>query len=174
MIRASGECPQFSRRRFPKAPIGRPAHVRAEDPVDEKLGFGDRLADLVASFGGSWTFILWFLAVLVAWVLLNSLLLVRWHEEFDPYPYILLNLFLSMLAALQAPVIMMSQNRQAKKDRVQARHDYEINLRAELEIAGLHHKLDAMRISELHQALRRLERRIASNDPRHSGSVSGD
>lgn len=107
--------------------------------------FGERVADRIALFGGSWTFILIFLALLLAWVIVNSVLLVRYDESFDPYPYILLNLFLSMLAALQAPVIMMSQNRQAAKDRLQATHDYEVNLKAELEIRRLHEKLDELR-----------------------------
>ena len=106
---------------------------------------GDRAADRIAAFGGSWPFIgLAFLA-LAAWVVLNSVLLARRDAAFDPYPYILLNLILSMLAALQAPVIMMSQNRQAVRDRLAAAHDYEVNLKAELEIQALHEKLDALR-----------------------------
>ena len=112
---------------------------------DERLTFGQRLADRVASFGGSWTFILIFGGILVFWVVLNSFILARRGDSFDPYPYILLNLVLSMLAALQAPVIMMSQNRQAAKDRLDAGHDYEVNLKAEMEILGLHEKLDALR-----------------------------
>jgi uncharacterized membrane protein len=108
------------------------------------LTFGQRLADQVAVFGGSWTFIMIFGAILVAWVMTNSFLLYA-RGAFDPYPYILLNLFLSMLAALQAPVIMMSQNRQAAKDRMDAAHDYEVNLKSELEIIGLHQKLDTLR-----------------------------
>ena len=112
---------------------------------DERLTFGQRLADRVASFGGSWTFILIFGGILFFWVILNSFILIRRGDAFDPYPYILLNLFLSMLAALQAPVIMMSQNRQAAKDRLDAAHDYEVNLKAELEILGLHEKLDELR-----------------------------
>lgn len=111
---------------------------------DEQLTFGQRVADQVATFGGSWTFILIFGAVLLSWVFLNSFILVR-GEVFDPYPYILLNLVLSMLAALQAPVIMMSQNRQTIKDRLDAAHDYEVNLKAELEIRTLHEKLDLLR-----------------------------
>src|SRR6185295_10578400 len=107
--------------------------------------FGERLADRIAAFGGSWTFLLLFLVVLVSWVGLNSLVLARRHEAFDPYPYILLNLFLSMIAALQAPIIMMSQNRQAAKDRLDAAHDYEVNLKAELEILSLHEKVDELR-----------------------------
>jgi uncharacterized membrane protein len=109
------------------------------------LTFGQRLADRVAAFGGSWTFILLFGALLLAWVVLNSWVLVRRGAAFDPYPYILLNLVLSMLAALQAPIIMMSQNRQAAKDRLDAAQDYDVNLKAELEIHALHAKLDHLR-----------------------------
>ncbi len=112
--------------------------------ADERT-FGERVADKVAFFGGSWTFIIIFGCILLVWVILNSLVLIRYDDNFDPYPYILLNLFLSMLAALQAPVIMMSQNRQAIKDRLDAQHDYEVNLKAELEIAGLHEKFDELR-----------------------------
>jgi len=112
---------------------------------DEQLTFGQRLADRVASFGGSWTFIIIFGCILLAWVILNSFILAKYNAAFDPYPYILLNLFLSMMASVQAPVIMMSQNRQAAKDRLDAAHDYEINLKAELEIASLHAKMDELR-----------------------------
>lgn len=112
---------------------------------DTKTTFGQKVADKVAAFGGSWTFIIIFVAVLLSWVLLNSYVLVSRDEVFDPYPYILLNLFLSMVAALQAPVIMMSQNRQAVKDRLDAAHDYEVNLKAELEILSLHEKFDELR-----------------------------
>jgi uncharacterized membrane protein len=112
---------------------------------EKKLTFGQRLADKVAMFGGSWTFIIIFGAILLAWVLLNAFLLTRHGNTFDPYPYILLNLFLSMLAAVQAPVILMSQNRQGVKDRLDAAHDYEVNLKAELEILSLHEKLDELR-----------------------------
>lgn len=111
----------------------------------EQLTFGQRLADRVAAFGGSWTFILLFGVVLVVWVLLNSFVLISYREPFDPYPYILLNLVLSMLAAIQAPIILMSQNRQAYKDRLSAEHDYEVNLKAELEIMALHEKIDTLR-----------------------------
>lgn len=107
--------------------------------------FGQRLADRIAGFGGSWPFILSFLAFLATWIALNSLVLGRRNEAFDPFPYILLNLFLSMLAALQAPLILMSQNRQAAKDRMDAAHDYEVNLKAEIEIRALHEKLDVLR-----------------------------
>lgn len=112
---------------------------------DDQLTFGQRVADRVATFGGSWTFILLFGAFLVIWIVLNSVILARQGDAFDPYPYILLNLMLSMIAALQAPVIMMSQNRQTAKDRLDAAHDYEVNLKAELEIASLHEKLDQLR-----------------------------
>lgn len=112
---------------------------------EQKLTFGQRLADKVAMFGGSWTFIIIFGAILLAWVLLNAFLLARRGNTFDPYPYILLNLFLSMLAAIQAPIILMSQNRQSVKDRMDAAHDYEVNLKAELEILSLHEKMDELR-----------------------------
>ena len=112
---------------------------------ENQLTFGQRIADRVAAFGGSWTFIIIFGLILVTWVILNSVILARFKDAFDPYPYILLNLFLSMTAAIQAPVIMMSQNRQSVKDRLNAAHDYEINLKAEMEISTLHEKLDQLR-----------------------------
>ena len=112
---------------------------------EKKQTFGQRLADRVAAFGGSWTFIIIFAVILCSWVLLNSFILARRGDSFDVYPYILLNLFLSMLAAVQAPVILMSQNRQGVKDRLDAAHDYEVNLKAELEILSLHEKLDELR-----------------------------
>lgn len=113
--------------------------------ISEKMTFGQRLADKVAGFGGSWTFISIFAAVLVIWILLNSFILITYNKSFDSYPYILLNLFLSMLAAIQAPIILMSQNRQAYKDRLSAEHDYEVNLKAEIEIMALHEKIDLLR-----------------------------
>jgi uncharacterized membrane protein len=119
------------------------------------LTFGEKLADKVASFGGSWTFLILFAAVLLFWVTLNSLVLL---QAFDPYPYILLNLFLSMLASVQAPIIMMSQNRHAAKDRIDAAHDYEVNLKAEIEIMALHEKLDEMRNNDLAELLRQLKK----------------
>jgi uncharacterized membrane protein len=106
---------------------------------------GQRAADAVASFGGSWTFVGLFGATMLGWVGLNALLLLYRGSSFDPYPYILLNLFLSMLAAIQAPIILMSQNRQSEKDRLSAEHDYEVNLKAELEIMLLHEKIDLLR-----------------------------
>jgi uncharacterized membrane protein len=114
--------------------------------LEESLTFGQRMADRVAAFGGSWTFIILFFGLLLIWIGINSYALIQWQKTyFDPYPYILLNLVLSMMAAVQAPIIMMSQNRQAMKDRADATHDYEVNLKAELEIMALHEKLDALR-----------------------------
>jgi uncharacterized membrane protein len=101
---------------------------------------GERAADVVASFGGSWTFIGLFMAVLGGWIMLNVVGLLR--QPFDPYPFILLNLVLSCVAALQAPVIMMSQRRQETKDRLRSQNDYQVNLKAELEIRQLHEKID--------------------------------
>jgi uncharacterized membrane protein len=112
---------------------------------EESLTLGQRLADRIAVFGGSWTFILIFLSLLFGWIVLNTIVLARVGKPFDAYPYIFLNLILSMLAALQAPVIMMSQNRYAAKDRIAAQHDYEVNLKSELEILALHQKMDALR-----------------------------
>jgi uncharacterized membrane protein len=120
----------------------------------EGLSFGERLADRVAIFGGSWVFLGLFAALLLWWIGLNSVAL---QYAFDPYPYILLNLILSMVAAMQAPIIMMSQNRQAAKDRLQASHDYEVNLKAEIEIMALHEKLDEMRHKDLAELLRRMQ-----------------
>jgi uncharacterized membrane protein len=129
----------------------------SRDPADiEESTFGQRLADKVASFGGSWTFLIIFASILVAWVALNLLMAAN---AFDPYPYILLNLFLSMLASIQAPIIMMSQNRQSAKDRVQATHDYEVNLKAEIEIMALHDKLDEIRTKDLAELIQHLQLR---------------
>ena len=127
--------------------ISRRAITRnANQSFDEKLTSAQRLADKVAEFGGSWTFIIIFAVVLAIWVAANLLAALR---AFDPYPFIFLNLILSMLAAVQAPVIMMSQNRHAAKDRVDAAHDYEVNLKAEIEIMALHDKLDELRNTDL-------------------------
>lgn len=107
---------------------------------------GQRVADKVAAFGGSWTFIITFSVILVTWIVINAVALG--NKGFDPYPFILLNLILSCLAALQAPVIMMSQNRQEEKDRQRARNDYMVNLKSELEIRMLHEKLDHLMIRQ--------------------------
>jgi uncharacterized membrane protein len=111
-----------------------------EATFQKKLSLGERLADRIADFGGSWTFILLFAGVIVVWVLINTIFLLG--RSFDPYPFILLNLLLSCLAAAQAPVIMMSQNRQEARDRLRSENDYRVNLKAELEIRHLHEKLD--------------------------------
>jgi uncharacterized membrane protein len=111
--------------------------------LDESSTLGERVADQVARWGGSWTFICGFAVFLVAWSLLNTVILAT-NARFDPYPFIFLNLILSMLAAVQAPIIMMSQNRQAARDRMQATMDYEVNLKAELEIQELTAKVDQL------------------------------
>jgi uncharacterized membrane protein len=107
---------------------------------ERKLTFGERLSDHIASFGGSWRFIILFGAVLFGWIILNAVFLL--NRGFDPYPFILLNLILSCLAAIQAPIIMMSQNRAESRDRLRAENDYKVNLKAELEIRHLHEKID--------------------------------
>lgn len=114
------------------------------DIVQEQSTFGERLSDKVAAVGGSWKFIIVFAAVLLGWMLLNTEILGKLGQAFDPYPFIFLNLMLSTVAAIQAPIIMMSQNRQSAKDRIAAKHDYEVNLRAELEIMRLHAKIDML------------------------------
>jgi uncharacterized membrane protein len=107
---------------------------------EKKLTFGERLSDHIAEFGGSWRFIILFGAVLFGWIILNAIFLL--NRGFDPYPFILLNLVLSCLAAIQAPVIMMSQNRAEARDRLRGENDYKVNLKAELEIRHLHEKID--------------------------------
>src|SRR5436190_5613838 len=109
-------------------------------PPAEQITVGQKISDKVARFGGSWRFIILFSIVLALWITFNVLALQHWR--FDPFPFILLNLILSCIAALQAPVIMMSQNRQEQKDRLRAKHDYQVNLKAELEIRLLHEKID--------------------------------
>ena len=111
-----------------------------EAEFEQKWSFGERLADKIATFGGSWVFLICFGVFLLVWVGMNSLVLL-WRP-LDPYPFIFLNLLLSCLAAIQAPIIMMSQNRQEAKDRVRSQHDYKVNLKAELEIRHLHEKVD--------------------------------
>ena len=124
---------------------------------DEKSTFGQRLADGVASFGGSWTFLISFGVVLLGWVGINLLLS---RSAPDPYPFIFLNLMLSMVAAVQAPIIMMSQNRQAAKDRLVTSHDYECNLKAEIEIMALHDKVDQLRNDDLKQLIGKQQEQI--------------
>ena len=119
-------------------------HETLAEDVDaqfqKKLTLGQRMADRIADFGGSWTFILSFGGFILVWVVINTIVLIA--RPFDPYPFILLNLFLSCLAAIQAPIIMMSQNRQEARDRLRSENDYRVNLKAELEIRHLHEKLD--------------------------------
>jgi len=115
--------------------------------------FGERASDTIAAFGGSWTFILIFFAALVFWTVVNTEILGPLHEAFDPYPYIFLNLMLSMLAAIQAPIIMMSQNRQSAKDRLDAEIDHSVNVRAELTLR------------ELSERLHKIEKMLAVNSP---------
>ncbi len=117
----------------------------------EKLSLGERASDKLASFGGSWTFIIIFSAILGGWIIINSIVL--YTKPFDPYPFILLNLVLSTLAAIQAPIIMMSQNRQEAKDRKRAEMDYKTNLKAELEIRHLHIKMDQLLTQQWHRLL---------------------
>jgi len=112
----------------------------------EKLTFGQRIADKMALFGGSWKFIIIFAMILIMWISVNSFLLIK--KPFDPFPFILLNLILSCLAAIQAPVIMMSQNRQEAKDRSRSQNDYQINLKSEIEIRQLHEKIDHILINQ--------------------------
>ena len=111
-----------------------------DEEFEKDLTLGEKMADGLASFGGSWIFIIIFGSILFIWIALNSFLLLK--KPFDPYPFILLNLVLSCLAAIQAPVIMMSQNRVEAKDRLRSQHDYQVNLKAELEIRHLHDKID--------------------------------
>jgi uncharacterized membrane protein len=144
---------------------------------DERT-FWERLADHVAAVGGSWGFIFGFGVVLVGWMLINEALS---KHAFDPYPFIFLNLMLSMLAAIQAPVIMMSQNRAASQDRLAAEHDYVVNLRSELEVMHLHDKLDAMRERELEaliqgqsQTIELLKQQIAGLSKALGAHMAGD
>jgi len=123
---------------------------------EERLTLGERMADRLARFGGSWTFLICFGATLFAWIAYN----VEWPGSFDPFPFILLNLVLSCIAAVQAPVILMSQNRMSEKDRLDARHDYEVNLKAEMEIMGLHGKLDELQQREWGRLLEIQERQL--------------
>jgi uncharacterized membrane protein len=143
------------------------AHVDRD--FETQLTFGERLADKIATFGGSWTFILSFAAFLGVWIAINTIVLAT-HPP-DPYPFILLNLILSALASIQAPVIMMSQNRQEAKDRVRSEHDYKVNLKAELEIRHLHEKMDhllkqqAQRLLEIQQIQIELLEQVLKKSP---------
>ena len=127
------------------------------EAFEEGSTFGQRLADQVAAIGGSWAFLGAFGLFLLVWVALN---LASARNAPDPFPFIFLNLLLSMLAAVQAPIIMMSQNRHAAKDRIVAAHDYEVNLKAELEIMALHDKLDQLRTKEVESLIRKQQEQI--------------
>lgn len=133
------------------------ASKNVNEEIEESLTFGERLADKIAVFGGSWSFLISFFFFLVSWIALNTLQL--WVKPFDEFPFIFLNLMLSCVAAIQAPVIMMSQNRAQKKDRLRADLDYQVNLKSELMLQQLHAKLDELRTTEIHdihQALQEL------------------
>jgi uncharacterized membrane protein len=173
MARSLASLSDVEKRILQSAIDRKPVTVDTNKVYSTSQDFGDRIADSIARVGGSWTFILAFIAFLVIWTATNSILLG--HDSFDPYPYIFLNLILSMIAALQAPVIMMSQNRQAERDRIDAGNDYEVNLKAEIDIMALHEKLDELRHRELIEVrddvkalaalLDRIERRLAPGDP---------
>jgi len=137
--------------------------------IDERETFGERIADVVASFGGSWTFILLFLSTMTGYVILSIVLVALRGKSWDPYPFILLNLFLSMLAAIQAPVIMMSQNRQDTKDRLRSELDFEVNRRAESEILALTRKLNFLtdKIGDIDEHLR------SPNEARRDDDLQG-
>lgn len=172
------------RERLSRRLFGRSAHkldpdeaavlhgIATQTPISRDAGdldqaaarFGDRLADKVAAVGGSWGFIIAFGVVLFSWMALNSGLLGPLGIAFDPYPYIFLNLMLSTLAAIQAPVIMMSQNRQAAKDRLTATLDYQVNLRTELEILHIQEKIDQILVDRLDRILARLEASLPPED----------
>ena len=124
----------------------------------EKPSVGEKLSDKVASFGGSWKFILLFIGMVFIWIFINGQMLA--DKGFDPYPFILLNLALSLIATLQAPVILMSQNRQESKDRKRAEHDYLINLKAEVEIRALHQKIDLLLMEQVKALLQSQERQL--------------
>ncbi|MBB5038513.1 DUF1003 domain-containing protein [Prosthecobacter dejongeii] len=149
-------------------------HPDSEDEEEGQLTLGEKLSDKLAEFGGSWTFILAFGGFMACWILLNVVLLA--DRGYDPYPFILLNLILSCLASLQAPVIMMSQNRQESRDRKRAENDYKINLKAELEIRHLHDKMDYMlhqqatRLMEVQQIQIELLREMAKGSSYRQGS----
>jgi uncharacterized membrane protein len=142
-----------------------------EEYQDQRT-FGERLADKVAELGGSWAFITIFLLFLVAWAILNTVLMQRRGSAFDPYPFIFLNLILSMVAAIQAPIIMMSQNRQSVVDRMAAANDYEVNLRAELGVRALIDRLDELQRTH-QQQLELLRRIVASEDHQRPEAASG-
>jgi uncharacterized membrane protein len=149
----SGEISDLDRRVADSLATNELLAENIEEAFDEKRSFGEEVSDHLASFGGSWMFIISFLALLGVWIVFN---LMRGTGTFDPYPFILLNLILSCIAALQAPIIMMSQKRQEAKDRLRSFNDYQVNLKAELEIRHLHEKLDHL-ISKQWQRLAEIQ-----------------
>lgn len=164
---------ELERRVLQSAVDRKPVSQNINESLAGLQGAGDRIADAIARVGGSWTFILSFIAFLILWIGANWWLLGQ--ESFDPYPFIFLNLVLSMVAALQAPVIMMAQNRQTERDRIDAAHDYEVNLKAEIEIMALHEKLDELRhgqilgmrdeLVRLADLVKRIDERLSQQQP---------
>lgn len=140
LLDENGELSQLDKEVLQKLSTSEILSHNIEPELESELTLGQKIADNIAEFGGSWTFILSFVAFLLVWIGINVFILA--NKAFDPYPFILLNLILSCVAALQAPVIMMSQNRQETKDRLRSEHDYQVNLKAELEIQQLHEKVD--------------------------------
>jgi len=132
--------------------------TRFIEELETPPNLGQKAADKIAKVGGSWKFIICFFLFLTIWIFINTVFLK--NRAFDPYPFILLNLFLSCIAAIQAPIIMMSQNRTEEKDRLRARNDYEVNLKAELEIEELHEKLDKVRIEQFKEIIRLQDKQI--------------
>lgn len=172
------ELSEIERRVLERMAEGKHVSRHTNREFDESLTFGQRIADKVAAFGGSWPFIIIFGGVLACWIVLNTILLFGGRKPFDPFPYILLNLVLSMLAAIQAPVIMMSQNRQSAKDRLDATHDYEVNLKAELEITRLIEKVDEIRVGKWEELLAIQQRQVEMlsallKDPKMQSGLEG-
>lgn len=155
--KATPELAEAERRVLSRTVHRKPVSQDVNAAFKSDLTFGERLSDRVARLGGSWGFISSFGLFLLVWAILN---LTLGRHAFDPYPFIFLNLLLSMLAAIQAPIIMMSQNRQATKDRLDASHDYEVNLKAEIEIMALHEKLDQMRDSQIQTLISKQQEQI--------------
>ena len=149
-----GELTQLQEEVLQKMSLQQTVAADVDEDFEENLSLGERLSDLIATFGGSWRFIFSFFGVMILWIAANTWLWVT--KPFDPFPFILLNLVLSCIAAIQAPIIMMSQNRQEARDRLRSRNDYQVNLKAELEIRLLHEKLDFI-LNHHGQHLNRLE-----------------
>lgn len=147
------------------------ASKNVNEEIEERLTVGERLADKIAEFGGSWTFIISFMVALGLWMAVNTIQL--WFRPFDEFPFIFLNLMLSCVAALQAPIIMMSQNRAQKKDRLKAELDYQVNLKSELMIQQLHVKFDELRANEIHDIHRVIDERLGVGKGLPSGHAGG-